>query len=86
VGGYAIQLIGVSNRETLLSFARKHGLEGDLAYIRTELDGHDWYVLLYGMFDGLREAKEAFQALPESLQLQRPWIRTVTSKDDLIPF
>jgi hypothetical protein len=74
-GGYTLQLIGVSSRQAILAFAERHGLQGELAYVRTTREGKDWYILLRGMYGSYREAAKALQGLPEALKSQQPWIR-----------
>ncbi|MCG7875523.1 MAG: SPOR domain-containing protein [Candidatus Thiodiazotropha taylori] len=79
-GGYTIQLIGVSNKESIAAFANKHGLQGELAYIGTEREGSAWYILLHGTYDTYTEAANALETLPESLKSQQPWIRKMPDK------
>ncbi|MET0002698.1 MAG: SPOR domain-containing protein [Candidatus Thiodiazotropha sp.] len=79
-GGYTIQLIGVSNQESIAAFADKHGLKRELAYIGTEREGSAWYILLHGTYDTYTEAANALETLPESLKSQQPWIRKMPDK------
>ncbi|MEW8052295.1 MAG: SPOR domain-containing protein [Candidatus Thiodiazotropha sp.] len=79
-GGYTVQLIGVSNKESIAAFASKHGLQGELAYISTEREGKAWYILLRGMYDSYAEAANALETFPDSLKSQQPWIRKMPNK------
>jgi septal ring-binding cell division protein DamX len=79
-GGYTIQLIGVTNKESIPAFTAKHGLRGELAYITTERDGKAWHILLLGMYDSYTEATKALQDLPDSLKPQQPWARKMPSQ------
>ncbi|MES9950236.1 MAG: SPOR domain-containing protein [Candidatus Thiodiazotropha sp.] len=79
-GGYTIQLIGVSNKESMAAFANKHGLKGELAYVGTEREGSAWYILLHGTYETYTEAANALETLPESLKSQQPWIRRMPDK------
>jgi septal ring-binding cell division protein DamX len=78
-GGYTIQLIGVSSRDSIGVFAAKHSLQGELAYIATERAGEAWYILLYGMYESYTEAVKAIQDLPDNLKSQQPWVRKMPS-------
>ncbi|MCU7931282.1 MAG: SPOR domain-containing protein [Candidatus Thiodiazotropha sp. (ex Codakia rugifera)] len=85
-GGYTIQLLGVSNKHAIASFAKKHNLEGELAYIETELNGKEWYILMYGIYSAFSEATIALDSLPEELKGNQPWIRSVPEEGILTPF
>ncbi|MCU7890120.1 MAG: SPOR domain-containing protein [Candidatus Thiodiazotropha sp. (ex Ustalcina ferruginea)] len=82
-GGYTIQLLGVSNKQSIASFANKHNLDGELAYIETE---KDWYILMYGLYGAFSEATTALESLSEELNRNQPWIRSVPAEGILTPF
>ncbi|MBT2970767.1 MAG: SPOR domain-containing protein [Candidatus Thiodiazotropha sp. (ex Ctena orbiculata)] len=85
IGGYTIQLVGVSNREAIDAFIKRYALEGEMAYTETERDGKAWYTLLYGMYGRQAEAAKALQQLPDRLQAQQPWIRRLPKTGTLNP-
>ena len=76
---YALQLLGVSSEEQMLSFINKYGLNDKVGYFKTLHNGKDWYVLIYGEFRSAGEAKNATQTLPSYLKHPAPWIRTFKS-------
>lgn len=76
---YALQLLGVSSEEQLLSFINRYGLNDKVGYFKTLHNGKDWYVLIYGEFKSAGEARNATQTLPSYLKHPAPWIRTFKS-------
>ncbi|MEW8469581.1 MAG: SPOR domain-containing protein, partial [Candidatus Thiodiazotropha sp.] len=85
IGGYTIQLVGVSKREAIDAFIERYALEGEMAYTETERDGKAWYTLLFGIYSRQAEAANALQQLPERLQAQQPWIRRLPKTGILNP-
>jgi chromosome segregation ATPase len=82
-GGYTIQLVAVSNQDSIAGFAAKHQLQGDLAYITTNREGRAWHILLYGMYESYAEASQALQRLPDSLKSQQPWARKMPGEGSI---
>lgn len=72
---FTIQLVAGSSRKGLERFAQRQQLPGPVGVVETRLDGGAWYVVLYGMFSDLSQARDALQALPQELRRDRPWIR-----------
>ncbi|MCU7848442.1 MAG: SPOR domain-containing protein [Candidatus Thiodiazotropha sp. (ex Lucinoma kastoroae)] len=85
-GGYTIQLLGVSNKQAIAFFANKHNLEGELAFIETELNGKKWYILMHGIYGTFSEATNVLESLPDELKRNQPWIRSVPAEGILTPF
>lgn len=72
---FTIQLVAGSARQGLDEFARRHRLADPVGIVETRLDGEPWFVLLYGLFTDLAQAREALSVLPMELRRDRPWIR-----------
>jgi chromosome segregation ATPase len=74
---YTIQLAGARTLDSLRQFARKQLPPGEHAFYLTHHRGSDWNILLYGIFNGVGEARAALNALPKELRRYKPWIRVV---------
>ncbi len=76
---YSLQLLGARDESNVQEFAEANNLEPDNAgYVRTELDGDPWYVLLYGIYEDSDAAREAITDLPDPLQATSPWPRPLS--------
>lgn len=76
---YALQLLGVSSEDKIVSFINQHGLRGKAGFIKTIRDGKEWFVLIYGEYANMKEARSGVEALPDYLKNPSPWIRTFKS-------
>lgn len=74
---YTLQLSSASQAEPLYALAKKHRLSNYLVY-ETERHGRRWYVLVYGEYAGITQAKQALQQLPGALKKDTPWIRSLS--------
>ncbi len=75
IGQYSIQLLGMHELKALLAYAKRYPLDGERTYARTTYQGRDWYILLYGTFPGVQDARAALDALPDPIREHQPWIR-----------
>jgi septal ring-binding cell division protein DamX len=73
---YTLQLSSASQAEPLLALAKKQKLSNYLVY-ETQRHGRRWYVLVYGEYAGMTQAKQALQQLPSALKKDTPWIRSL---------
>lgn len=71
---YTLQLSGASRQDTLEAFAKKN-LNGNYAIYKTQRNGNPWYVLIYGNYRNISEAKQAVSSLPTPVQAKQPWVR-----------
>ncbi len=69
-----MQLSGASRQDTLEAFAKKN-LNGNYAIYKTQRNGNPWYVLIYGNYRNISEAKQAVSSLPAPVQAKQPWVR-----------
>lgn len=74
-GGYTVQLLGAFQREDVINFMREHNLEDKAAFYKTTFQGKAWYVLVYGHYQTISQAKQAIAGLPASLRQQKPWVK-----------
>ncbi|MBL3591576.1 MAG: SPOR domain-containing protein [gamma proteobacterium endosymbiont of Lamellibrachia anaximandri] len=85
LGQYTLQVVGVHKRESLARFVRQQGIEADSAIYHTEHQGQKWYVLFYGNYETLEQAKAATRQLPADLAAYKPWIRRIPETGGLFP-
>lgn len=71
---YTLQLSGASRQDTLEAFAKKN-LNGNYTIYKTQRNGNPWYVLIYGNYRNISEAKQAVSSLPAPVQAKQPWVR-----------
>lgn len=71
---YTLQLSGASRQDTLEAFAKKN-LNGNYAVYKTQRNGNPWYILIYGNYRNINEAKQAVSSLPAAIQAKKPWVR-----------
>lgn len=77
---YTVQLSASKSEQSILSFVQKHNLGAQAAYAKTNRQGEDWYVAVYGSYPNRQKAKQALAALPQALRKSSPWVRKI---DDL---
>lgn len=76
-GNYTLQLMASADLKSVQSFVQRHRLEGKVQYYRAKYHGSTWYMLLYGNFATLAQAKDAKQELPTSVQALHPWVKSL---------
>ncbi len=85
LGLYTLQMLGVHKRESLARFIRQQGIEADSAIYHTQRQGQKWYVLFYGTYESITEARNAAKSLPRALADQKPWVRKIPKTGGLFP-
>jgi septal ring-binding cell division protein DamX len=75
---YTIQVMSSANRGSLIGFAKRYGLESEVAYFETRHQGKPWHVAVYGIYDTVSAARAALGNLPEDVRRRRPWIRNMS--------
>ena len=74
--GYTLQIMGTYKPEYIADYIKKQHLKfDDVAYFETKNKDKPWFVLVYGQFDNVAEAKAAIASLPKGIQSQHPWIK-----------
>lgn len=76
-GKYAWQLIGSYHVADVKNFQKQLHLETSTHIYLTKNNGKDWYVLTYGKYVSLADAKLARDQLPEKTIELSPWVRNV---------
>ena len=81
---YTIQIVAAYDAVAVSRIAAREDLRETMAIYKQEFNQRDWYILLYGDFSSVREARSAIQSLPEDIRTYKPWVRNLlTVQDDL---
>ncbi|MFW6380150.1 MAG: SPOR domain-containing protein, partial [Halorhodospira sp.] len=67
------------NAAMLRRYAEAHEFSGQAAIARTQRNGEDWFVLLFGAHADRADAEEALADLPTSITERGAWIRSFAS-------
>ncbi len=70
-----IQLVAGGEYASVQQFIATHSLQERAAIVGSRRNGEPWFVVLYGVYAGFSEAREALEALSEELKANKPWIR-----------
>ncbi len=71
-----VQLIGGSDRQAITGYMADNALGEQATYYVSERAGAPWYVVIYGSYGDLAEARSALTRLPPDLRQASPWIRS----------
>jgi len=74
---YTLQLVGSHKAENAKQFIERHALKNKASTHRIQRDGKDWYVVVYGRYPSMADAKAAANSMPGSLKKEKiqPWVR-----------
>lgn len=81
---FTLQLFGTYQRDSVPHFIRQHRLSGKVAAFKSQRNGRDWYVLVYGSYSDRSKAKRAMSGLPASLNRSVPWVRSFASIHEVL--
>jgi septal ring-binding cell division protein DamX len=78
-GNYVVELAVVNDRQELYDVASRysHYLKDELAYYAAGTEANPRYVLTYGNYADLGQARSAMRRLPSSINFRRPLVRQV---------
>ena len=76
---FAIQLISVDSKQKLYQYIEQHGfsLQDELAWFTINSNGKDYYILTYGSFETLVQARAVLSQLPSFLTEKSPGISRI---------
>ncbi|WP_019528359.1 SPOR domain-containing protein [Dasania marina] len=75
---YMLQLLGSRKEQSAKDFIAPYQRQLAITYIATSLKGQPWYVVLAGPYDDRAQALAAMAQLPQALQRQKPWARSLS--------
>lgn len=74
-GKYGLQLYGAYQFAQVKRFRQELALDKTSHIWHTKNNGRDWYVLTYGKYGSVMQAKLAEDKLPENMKDLGPWVR-----------
>lgn len=72
---FTLQLLSSQHKNSLLAFAKRHGLREDLAWFARLHNRHPWYALIQGRYPDRAQAKRAANMMIKNIPTLKPWIR-----------
>ncbi|MBV1914963.1 MAG: SPOR domain-containing protein [Pseudomonadales bacterium] len=74
---YTLQLYGAYEENKASDFIKKYPQLSDLRYYRGQFKGRAWYTVVTGVYADANAASKTVKKLPNALQRQKPWPRTL---------
>ena len=75
---YTLQLLGSHSESNVRDFIAANALGDSVAYFESRFQERPWYVVVYGNFSTRSAAREAIDALPNTIRDLEPWARTLS--------
>lgn len=76
-GSYTLQLMASADLKAVHSFINRYHLQGKVQYYCAKYRGATWYMLLYGHYATVAEARIAKRQLLASVQILQPWVKSL---------
>jgi hypothetical protein len=76
---YTVQLLAGPNSAYAAKFITKNKLGKNARYFHRQLNGKDFYVVVYGLYATQARANAAVSQLPSKIQKLKPWVRRLAS-------
>ncbi|MDF1797140.1 MAG: SPOR domain-containing protein [Coxiellaceae bacterium] len=73
---YTLQIMAVHHLDVLKQFLSSHHLGQQASYYHTYFQNKNWYVLIYGDYPSVQQAKQAMHTLPKNVQRMHPWVKS----------
>jgi DamX protein len=77
VSSYMLQLLGSVEEKRSREFVKRYVGRLSITYVEVRRKGKPWFIVLSGPFDDRAAALKAIGNLPDTLQRQKPWARSV---------
>ncbi len=76
---YTLQLIGTTSQANVRQVIDRNHLRPKAKVYHSQLNGKDFYVLIYGSYGSQAEASAAIARLPANVQQLKPWVKQFSS-------
>lgn len=73
---YTLQIMASRQIGAIKDFLARYPLGTQASYYHTYYQNKNWYVLIYGDFPSVAQAKQAIQQLPVSVKNMHPWVKS----------
>ncbi len=77
--GYMLQLLGTVEERRIQEFSRQHQGLLQIIYFETRYKDKPWFVAVVGPYSDRNAAVAGIRDLPQALQRQKPWARSLQS-------
>ncbi|WP_423839924.1 AAA family ATPase [Vibrio mytili] len=74
---YTLQLGAMTRMQDVQAFLDKHQLNNQVRVYPTIRSGKDWYIITYKDYPTIQQARDAVEALPDSLKSVSPWAKSL---------
>jgi len=82
---YTIQLAASASEKAIIRFINKQPVLPELRYVHVKRRGGDWYVVLYGAYQSVSDARRVIKKLSRSLTKNKPWVRHISALQKRLP-
>jgi len=82
---YTIQLAASASEKAIIRFIKKQPVLPELRYVHVKRRGSDWYVVLYGAYQSVSDARRVIKKLSRSLTKNKPWVRHTSALQKRLP-
>lgn len=76
---YTLQMMGSQDEAAAKSYIQAQTASANFSYFEGRYKDKPWYVVVYGDYTDRDQALAAIPSLPEALQKQRPWAKSLQS-------
>ncbi len=73
---YTLQIMAAHDLSVVKQFLSNHHLGQQASYYHTYFQNKNWYVLIYGDYPSVKQAKHAMNTLPKNVQRMHPWVKS----------
>ncbi len=73
---YTLQLMGGHNLNAIKDFMKRARLGDQAAYYSTKYQGAKWYMVIYGAYPTVSQARQAEHALSKRIRALHPWVKS----------
>lgn len=72
---YTIQLMGSHHLAVVRTYIKRNHLDAQAQYYYAAFNDRKWYMLVFGQYNTVAEARLAINQLPKSIRKAHPWIK-----------
>lgn len=73
---YTLQIMASHSIAVIKQVLQQYALGNNASYYHTYFQNKNWYVLIYGDYTNVSDAKQAAASLPSGIQQLHPWVKS----------
>ena len=74
---FTIQIVASHQESAIRKYIDAQKNPEQFDYVKSSLDGSDWFIVVYGAYATNAEAKAVIAQLPDAVKEKQPWVRSV---------